>query len=307
MFAGTYAVSKDDPRRDEALLLASGSHRFELVRRLLDAGADPNAQDAQARSPVYVAALSGDLAITRLLTESGADVTNGPGGPTALVAAAMAGHTEMARFLLTRDPDPHRVFGEAEAGLSAVVIALLYRSDETFDLLARDLRRRPEWIERGGGALAIAGSIDDVRALHVLLALDDTHALRTGAGPGALALAAGKGSERSVRALLTAGVSTTADAGDMDALGAAAMAGHRVLAELLLAHGAEVNRRHFHGMTPLLLAAHGGSTEVVDVLLAAGADTSVRDDDGRNAADLALGQGHVDLATRLRALVPQTE
>lgn len=64
--------------------------------------------------------------------------------------------------------------------------------------------------------------------------------------------------------------------------------------------GASVRARDAQGHTALMLAARGGSREVVALLLAAGARKDARDLQGQTAADHAQAQGHAELADTLR-------
>lgn len=58
--------------------------------------------------------------------------------------------------------------------------------------------------------------------------------------------------------------------------------GHRVIGELLLARGADVNLQHAgHGFTALMYAAfQPGTMDMLRLLLAAGARLDLRDNDG---------------------------
>ena len=81
------------------------------------------------------------------------------------------------------------------------------------------------------------------------------------------------------------------------------------LVRLLLEHGAEVDARRADGMTPLHAAAWRGLGRVVQELLDAGADPAATATSGPHAgqtpADTALAQGHLVLASRLDAGVPE--
>jgi ankyrin repeat protein len=82
----------------------------------------------------------------------------------------------------------------------------------------------------------------------------------------------------------------------------AACAGRRLgksaFARLVAATGdADVTPKH--GYTPLMESALNGNGEMVDVLLAAGADKNRKNPDGKRAADFAREKGHLDLAERL--------
>jgi ankyrin repeat protein len=70
-------------------------------------------------------------------------------------------------------------------------------------------------------------------------------------------------------------------------LHSAVAAGQRVVIEVLLDAGADVNAVQHAGYTPLLEAAQSGDSELVELLLERGADPDAQLDDGRTATDLA--------------------
>src|SRR4051812_393536 len=75
---------------------------------------------------------------------------------------------------------------------------------------------------------------------------------------------------------------------------------HIEVCRVLIAAGADVNATQRHGFTPLHAAAQHGDPEMVELFLSAGADPSAVTDEGATAADIADGEGHVDVARRLR-------
>ena len=105
----------DDPQEilDEALVWAAKSDRIEAIERLVELGADLNA-DPYRGTPLTWAAANGRVAAIRRLVELGADVGalgtfGGPDhgqGVTALHLAAGAGQAEAAETLLELGADP---------------------------------------------------------------------------------------------------------------------------------------------------------------------------------------------------------
>jgi hypothetical protein len=80
------------------------------------------------------------------------------------------------------------------------------------------------------------------------------------------------------------------------ALHYAAEYGHLEIAGLLLANGADVNRRDDDQATPLYFAAVGGFVEVARLLLAYGADINARDKAKETPMDGAVFYGHMNVA-----------
>src|SRR6266496_4064924 len=88
-----------------ALLIASGSGEVELVRSLLDAGADVFAADSQAgASPLHKACQAGNLDVVKTLVEHGAhvDAVVPVTGHTALTEAIWFAYPDIVEYLLDR-------------------------------------------------------------------------------------------------------------------------------------------------------------------------------------------------------------
>ena len=70
---------------------------------------------------------------------------------------------------------------------------------------------------------------------------------------------------------------------------------------LLLVHGADPNVKGRDSSTALQIAARNGDTKLVDVLLDAGANSSLRNESGLTAADIARQRGFEDIVKRIAA------
>ncbi|HVG34498.1 MAG TPA: ankyrin repeat domain-containing protein [Pyrinomonadaceae bacterium] len=73
-----------------------------------------------------------------------------------------------------------------------------------------------------------------------------------------------------------------------------------MIAEALLAEGANPNAKQQAGVTPLHQAAHNGHAEMVKLLLAHGADPHARMDDGRTPLAMAIETGKREVINLLR-------
>jgi len=81
---------------------------LEVGQRLLDCGADVNAQDYEDWTPLYLAACIGRLDFAQMLLEHGAAI-NAPtyDGETPLHRASKNGHVDVVRLLLEHGADPN--------------------------------------------------------------------------------------------------------------------------------------------------------------------------------------------------------
>src|SRR5947209_11582958 len=127
------------PRRPENLHVAIHDGSVADVRRLSDAGADPNeAEEAGDVTPLMYAAARGDLDVVKALVEAGADVN--------ALAEDLSGDLDGFDYL-------DEAFQNAELhGLTALVYAVIYGHTEVKAYLAKrtsaGLRSQAKAVER---------------------------------------------------------------------------------------------------------------------------------------------------------------
>ncbi|TWG37972.1 hypothetical protein ATF69_1907 [Acidovorax delafieldii] len=119
-----------------------------------------------------------------------------------------------------------------------------------------------------------------------------------------LMMAAIKGNVEAVKALIArdADVNKTG----WTPLHYAASAGspqHAVIISLLLENHAYIDATSPNGTTPLMMAAHYGSTEAVQLLLDEGADPTLKNQLGLTAADFALRVSRTESAERIAVAI----
>jgi ankyrin repeat protein len=86
------------------LYFASGDGHIEVVRLLLDRGADITAANFHGSTPLYCASWGGHVQVVRLLLDQGADVTvANKYGWTPLISAAINGKVDVVKLLLAID------------------------------------------------------------------------------------------------------------------------------------------------------------------------------------------------------------
>jgi ankyrin repeat protein len=97
-----YARDADDGR--EAIHLAAFHDHAELLRYLIDQGADINSKDAGGCTPLHLASRWGHTGMVRLLLELGGDGgLRDREGWTPLITALYGNHTETAQVLQEAD------------------------------------------------------------------------------------------------------------------------------------------------------------------------------------------------------------
>jgi hypothetical protein len=113
--------------------------------------------------------------------------------------------------------------------------------------------------------------------------------------PTPLAAASRAGDELVVRFLLSEGAD--ANEGYVSPLAEAALAAHAEIGEILIAHGADIERRSGReDATALHLASLRGNASFVEMLVARGADVNARDDPTRNTPlIMAAEAGNADV------------
>ncbi len=114
--------------------------------------------------------------------------------------------------------------------------------------------------------------------------------------------AVGIGNIEAVKQHLAAGTDVNAETRDgVTPLHPAAANGHKEIAELLIAEGADVNAKDDKkGWTPLLIAAVAGHKETAELLIAKGADVNAKAVTGETPLDSAIKSKNTETANLLR-------
>ena len=129
------------------LIDASEKGHLEIVRLLLENGADPNRRLHNEDTPLIIASRIGHLEIVRLLLEYGANPNlKNKYGNTPLMLASQKGLLEMVRLLLEHGADPTI---KDKYGFFALMYALKQGNNDIVDLLRRgigeEIETMPDW------------------------------------------------------------------------------------------------------------------------------------------------------------------
>ncbi|CAE7007412.1 hypothetical protein PTNB73_00048 [Pyrenophora teres f. teres] len=256
-------INSQDSRGTSALQLAAKNGHSDVLRLLLDKGANLDTRNNRSETALHWAVRSGNMSIAELLLLKGADVmVEDSEGWTALDWAVIGGYAELTRLLLDRC---HHVDSGYSGTNKALILAAEAGTESTVQMLL-DLGANVDWKD------------------HV--------------GSSALAWAIPEGHEKVVRVLLSNG----ANVNSRDVFGNTPLHWSLpfvAITRLLLDNGAEIDAKNDVGHTPLMWSAHDGQEIVLQLLLDNGADVTVKDRYGCTALHIAALRGHETVASVL--------
>jgi ankyrin repeat protein len=235
------------------------------VQSLLQKGVDVNAKDKSGNTALIQASFNGYMEEMRVLISGGADVNaRGKKNATALMAACSSRRLEVVEMLLQAGADMR---AKTDDGKTALEFAHQVKSDSVVEAILRAEGRErpytPQLDMTGNVKFGWLDSLPSETSLH--------EAVR-------------KGDKELVTSLLAGnGVDVNAEYMGNPPLYTAVEKRYTEVAEMLLAHGADVNAKGLFGSeTPLQNAATRGGgfprkvdKELVNMLLAHGADVNV--------------------------------
>ena len=205
-----------------------------------------------------------------------------------------AGHLDRVREALSSDPN--LVNAKNESGVSVVLFALYNGKNEIARLLI-DRGARLDLFEA-----AASGTQDRVeQLLH-----KDPASINSYSHDGwtALHLAVFFGRVNIVHLLLSKGANIDAPSENDQRVtplhSALANPHNSAVGQLLIGAGANLNLKQSQGYTPLHYAAANGLDQVVRNLLAHAVDTSIKNQQGKTAYDLAVERGKLSTASLLK-------
>lgn len=270
------AINMQDNEGMTPLAGAVVQEQVDVVRFLLDKGADPNIPNKNGLTPLEHACgrdKTNGLALAKLLLAKGASVnaTNVTGFTIPpLEWAISSDNTELVKFLLENGAN---VMTKSDVGSTPLHSATDRGDLEIAEMLiahGADVNAR---ITGGTTPLHSAAWNGDSNMMKLLLSKGAEADAKRSDGLTPLINAAGPGAERHgngcVELLLAKGANINATDGDGETpLHKAAYYGNKDVVEILLAHGASINTTNKNGKTPLKVAS---KPEIAELLRQHGA------------------------------------
>lgn len=286
----------------QALLFeAIAKDRPPDVRRLLEAGADPNLADEKNRRPISFAALTGKGACLEALVKGGGRLDlRYEKGFTLLQLVVIKGEAEMVERLLRLGAEPNDVVGKD--GYSALHFAANLKSAAKVKALLAAKAKVNIADASGCTPLFIAALQESKEVVKLMLEAGADPDFKNKRGDTVLHTLVAMGKTDMALWLLKAGAKPTVEnAAKATALHLAAAAGHAGLIPPMIAVGAVVDGRSKDGATPLIVAVATGHGEVLRALLQAGADPNSSPPQKHTALELAIRKGQKPLVEILLA------
>ncbi|KAF4454921.1 hypothetical protein F53441_2660 [Fusarium austroafricanum] len=254
------------------LLVASSLERHDIVKVLLDNGADPNAQSRNNQTALVASIKADNNDITELLLERGADVSMlDRYGRSPLYLASRRGNLKAAQQLLDKGAD---VSALTQDGFTPLRTACRHNHLEVLKLL----------LERGADA-----------------SMTDNN------GMTPLYLASGRGNLQAAQQLLDKGANASAPNREGSTpLMIASKYGHLELVKLLIGRGADVDMRTEAGYGALHVSLRRGHFQVAQLLFDHGASIEIGDNTGRTSLHSACKYGNLPMVELLLGLLQTT-
>jgi ankyrin repeat protein len=291
-FAAGYQPIKAGP--DSRSGIAAGATEYQTSLKLLKSWAEERAAMPEAERAAR-------LEVLALLLAKEPELNRGfPGGTPPLHLAAGTGNAAMVKLLIRSGAN---VNSRDDLWTTPLHAAAMYGGDrqaiEALVAAGADIEASDK---QGVTPLMLAGRSGTLKAVETLAAHGASLDAKGSNGLPVIGYAALGGNEEVVKFIYEKGGRDLIRHARQDLLfNCAAAGGSKMLAEILLAAGVDVNVRDEAGYTPLLTAIEHDRRELAGFLLERGANRGARTNRGRGLFEVACETGNIALAKEMLA------
>lgn len=281
--------AKDKKRGNTPLHWAAYNNNLEMVKYLVEQGAEVNAKNNCGVTPLHFAALNNNLEMVKYLVDKKAEVNakDKKCGMTPLHWAASENNPEVVKYLIQKKATVNLQDNNGKTALHWAAqkgqlkpIEILVCNGAQIDASLAPLSQSP---------LHLAAINGQLTAMKLLKKLGANVRLLDGLGNNLLHTSVLSNDPKIIDYLKKKRWNVNAkNAEGWTALHFAARDNKLKAIKSLLNHGAAINAQKNDGWTPLHVAAYNGNVDALKILLSSGASIGRKSTDGKTAADVAL-------------------
>ncbi len=276
------------------LIIAVKEGKTEIAKALIAAKADVNKSNSDGFTPLMIAAVGGNTEIVQALLEKGASVnTEDWHHNTPLMLAAAGGNAEIVQALLAAKADVNK---SNSNGFTPLMLAAEGGYTEIVQALLEKKAELDAKNNSGETPLMLAVKRGYTEIVQALLEKEVDLDAKNAFGSTPLIIAVEGGKTEIVQALLDAKASVDTEGWNRNTpLMVAAARGHKEIVQALIEKEANVNKSNSDGRTPLMFAAVKGDKNIVQALIKAEAKMDNEDLSGHTALFYAAENGKLDI------------
>lgn len=292
-------VNAPDSKGMTALHYAVQTENEAIVQMLVSKGSYLNGRNDNFETPLSVAVAQRNVNIVNILLQKHANVNISDAfGNTPLHSAATLGFEEIAKALLDNGKDIDLNAKNVE-GYTPLMLAI----KNGFEDIALDICAKGADVTIQGGdsvpPIVAAVTQGHINLIRQFVKLDVDINAMDGNNNTPLIAAIDAGHEKIAVELMEKGASTTVDGHLRSPLHRAVEKNQKMVVTSLLEHGADMTCQDNHSNTPFIIAVKNGFGELVTLLIDKGAGK----DDLHKGLRIAASRGHKDVAKRILSVL----